>query len=115
MGKRRGRKNNKKVQYLALSWSWASVQLEESWVEPDFQVQHIPDKDIIEDWNASLIDYHVETANGNFFGRLNSGRIRIQGKLMEASHLRGKSIAAFNYCKNSSSKQNSSVQIYGSI
>jgi hypothetical protein len=71
-------------EYRAPSWSWASSKIS-PYGELKYKAKVIKDQE----YQANILDYHIETTDEDPFGRLKSGYLRIQGRALSASRWKG--------------------------
>ncbi|RDL32360.1 uncharacterized protein BP5553_08816 [Venustampulla echinocandica] len=85
-------------QYRAPSWSLLALnfsrkEFRESHV---FPLRRMKDANLLEIRRAKLLEWHIDTADGDLLGRLKSGYLRIRGASLPASQWRGKVPPHFN-------------------
>jgi hypothetical protein len=72
-------------QYRAPSWSWASSNIVSLLGGLKYKSKVVKDLEC----HANILDYHIETADEDPFGRLKSGYLLIQGRALGASRWKG--------------------------
>jgi hypothetical protein len=85
-------------QYRAPSWSWAALKFprEDSRSSGMFYAKFLEDTNISKTRKAKLLEWHIDTVDGDPFGRLKSGYLRIRGASLPASQWQGKAPPYFN-------------------
>lgn len=85
-------------QYRAPSWSWAALKFSRKEFKSStvFSLQPVEDTSFSKVRRAKLLEWYIDTVDGDPFGRLKSGYLRIQGASLPASQWRGSVPPYFN-------------------
>ena len=84
--------------YRAPSWSWASLNINTRWgqsINPSFQLYFGPRSHDAADREAELLEVDVKLADGDPYGRLLSGSLRLKGRWLSYKLWRGKTPTHF--------------------